>query len=163
MNSSSIPWWSMVIVGVAAKNFSGLEDRAVDVWIPLQKRPELNAWGQAGANYYANPRWWCLRLIARLAPDMTENRARVLLDPVFLRVAYEHLGGKPQKGETPRKLGFVPASGIGDSAGNLEKPLHVLLAMVGIILVIACGNVAMLLAARKLFVRISLLPVRDRL
>lgn len=74
--------------------------------------------------------------------------AHALLDPVFQSAAYEDLGGKPRKGETPRKLVVVPASGIGDSAGDLERPLYVLLAMVGLILVIACGNVAMLLAAR---------------
>src|SRR5207237_789711 len=27
------------VVGVAAKDFSGIEDRAIDIWIPLQKRP----------------------------------------------------------------------------------------------------------------------------
>src|SRR5207248_299358 len=129
------------VVGVAARDFSGVEDRAIDIWIPLQKRPELNAWGQEGANYYADPKWWCLRLIARLAPGVRETRVNALLDPVFQRAAYQHLGGKPRKGETPVKLVLVSASGIGDSGGNLEKPLYVLLAMVGLILVIACGNV----------------------
>ena len=50
------------VVGVVARNFSGIEDRATDIWIPLRKRPELNAWGNEGANYYAGPKWWCLRL-----------------------------------------------------------------------------------------------------
>jgi predicted permease len=137
------------LVGVAAREFSGLEDRAVDVWIPLQKRPELNAWGNSQTNYYADPKWWCLRLIARLAPGVSQTRALAVADPVFARAAYEHLGGQPRKGETPRKLVLAGASGIGDAGGGLEKPLHVLLTMVGLILLIACGNVAMLLAARN--------------
>jgi predicted permease len=137
------------VVGVSAREFAGVEDLAIDVWIPLQKRPELNAWGNEGTNYYGDPKWWCLRLMARLAPGVTETRANALADPVFRRAAYEHLGGKPRNGEAPRKLVFVPATGIGDSGGGLKKPLYVLLAMVGLILVIACGNVAMLLAARN--------------
>lgn len=136
------------IVGVADRNFSGVEPGPTDVWIPLQKRPEFNAWGSEGKNYYAAPNWWCLMLLARLAPGVTEQRAQSMLAPVFQRAAYEPLGGKSQKGETPRKLAFVPARGIGQYQ-DFEKPLYVLLAMVGLILVIACGNVAMLLAARN--------------
>jgi MacB-like periplasmic core domain len=36
------------IVDVAAKNFFGVESNSTDVRIPLQKRPELNAWGAEG-------------------------------------------------------------------------------------------------------------------
>lgn len=136
------------IVGVADRSFFGVEGRPTDVWIPLQKRPELNAWGSEGENYYAAPKWWCLMLLGRLAPGVSVARAQAILNPVFQRAAYEPLGGKPRKGETPRKLAFVPARGIGQFQG-VEKPLYVLLAMVGLILVIACGNVAMLLAARN--------------
>ena len=137
------------IVGVAARSFSGVEGTPTDVWIPLQKRPEFNAWGSAGENYYAAPKWWCLLLIGRLGPGVTPARAQAMLDPAFQHAAYEHLGGKPQKGETPRKLALVPARGIGESQDGIEKPLYVLLAMVGLILLIACGNVAMLLTARN--------------
>ncbi|MGI9074786.1 MAG: ABC transporter permease [Bryobacteraceae bacterium] len=137
------------IVGVAAKNFFGVETIPTDVWIPLQKRPELNAWGAEGDNYYAAPNWWCLMLLGRLAPGVTETQAQAMLTPVFQRAAYEHLGSKPQKGETPRRLALLPARGIGQSQEGLAKLLYVLLAMVGLILVIACGNVAMLLVARN--------------
>jgi predicted permease len=137
------------IVGVAARNFAGVESIPTDAWIPLQKRPEFNAWGSAGENYYAAPRWWCLLLIGRLAPGVTPVRAQAMLDPAFQHAAYEHLGGKPRKGETPRKLALVPARGVGQSQDGIEKPLYVLLAMVGLILFIACGNVAMLLTARN--------------
>ncbi len=137
------------IVGVAARRFSGIESNPTDVWIPLQNRPELNAWGSAGDNYYAAPNWWCLLLVGRLAPGVTPARAQAMLDPAFQRAAYEHLGGKPRKGETPRKLGLIPARGIGQDHDGVQKPLYVLLAMVGLILLIACGNVAMLLAARN--------------
>lgn len=137
------------IVGVAERSFFGVEGSPTDVWIPLQKRPELNAWGAEGDNYYAASNWWCLLLLARVAPGVTQTRAQAMLQPAFQRAAYAHLGGKPQKGERPRKLVLVPARGIGQEQEGLEKPVYILLVMVGLILVIACGNVAMLLAARN--------------
>ena len=137
------------IVGVAARSFAGVESNPIDVWIPLQKRPEFNAWGSAGKNYYAAPNWWCLLLIGRLAPGITQAQAQAMLAPAFQRAAYEHLDGHPRKGEAPRKLALVPARGIGQDHDSVQKPLYVLLAMVGLILLIACGNVAMLLAARN--------------
>ena len=57
----------MTIVGVAAEGFEGVEaGGSTDFWIPLQSRPELNAWGnplEDGKTYIRNPTWWCLRLI----------------------------------------------------------------------------------------------------
>lgn len=138
------------IVGVAARSFPGIEgNNPTDVWMPLQNRPNMNAWGSAGENYYAAPNWWCLLLVGRLAPGVNQIQAQAMLEPAFQRAAYEHLGGKPRKGEAPRKLLLIPARGIGQSQEGIDKPLYVLLAMVGLILLIACGNVAMLLTARN--------------
>ena len=65
------------IVGVAVRGFEGLEGgQSTDFWIPLQNRPELNAWGnppQDGKTYMSDPTWWCLRLIGRLAPGVTTD------------------------------------------------------------------------------------------
>ena len=137
------------IIGIAPSRFSGVNGEATDVWIPLQRRPSLNAWGSEGPNYYTEPNWWCLRLLARLAPGANPTNAVAMVDGAFRRAAYESLGGKPHAGETRRRLVLVPARGIGESQEYFEKPLYVLLSMVGVILLIACGNVAMLLTARN--------------
>lgn len=136
------------VVGITAKNFAGVQSAPVDVWIPLQQRPDFNAWGMPGKSYYATPNWWCLLLVGRLAPGVTPAQAEAMIEPAFQRAAYAHLGGHPRKGEQPRKLKLVPVRGI-PNHGQAEKPLLVLLAMVGLILLIACGNVAMLLSARN--------------
>jgi hypothetical protein len=66
------------VVGVAAAGFEGLEaGSSTDFWIPLQNRPELNAWGNPpyeGKTYTEMPTWWCLRLIARLAPAQWRSK-----------------------------------------------------------------------------------------
>jgi predicted permease len=58
-------------------------------------------------------------------------------------------GVKPDPKAPPVKLFFSPVRGIENLRENYEKPLLVLMAMVGVVLVIACGNVAMLLVARN--------------
>ena len=58
------------IIGVAAENFHGIENRATDIWVPLQNRPDLNAWGNNQKGFYADPNWWCLYLLGRLQPGI---------------------------------------------------------------------------------------------
>ena len=142
----------MTIVGVAADGFEGTEGRtSTDFWIPLQSRPELNAWGnplEDGKTYIANPTWWCLRLIARIAPGMTKEQAIAQLRPFFQRAAYAGLG-KPMEGEKPPILSFVEAKSFPGYDEMYGKPLRILMAMVGLVLLIALANVVMLLLARN--------------
>jgi predicted permease len=142
----------MTIVGVAADGFEGTEGgTSTDFWIPLQSRPELNAWGnplEDGKTYIANPTWWCLRLIARIAPDVTKEQAIAQLQPVFQRGAYAGLGS-PMKGEKLPVLSFAEAKNFAGSDEMYGKPLRILMAMVGLVLLIALANVVMLLLARN--------------
>ncbi|MGA2807456.1 MAG: ABC transporter permease [Terracidiphilus sp.] len=140
------------IVGVAAAGFEGAEaGRSTDFWIPLQNRPELNAWGnptEDGKIYITNPTWWCLRLLGRLAPGVTKAQAVAQLQPVFQSAAYVGLGS-PMEGEKPPVLSFVDAKNFPGYDQEYGKPLRILMAMVGLVLLIALTNVVMLLLARN--------------
>ena len=142
----------MTIVGVATQGFEGVEaGGSTDFWIPLQNRPELNAWGNPpdeGKIYIADPKWWCLRLIARVAPGVSKSQAIAQLQPVFQSAAYLGLGS-PAQGEKPPVLSFVDAKSFPGYDQQYGKPLRILMAMVGLVLLIALANVAMLLMARN--------------
>ena len=103
---------AMTIVGVAAEGFEGVEEGgSTDFWIPLQSRPELNAWGnplEDGKTYMTNPTWWCLRLIGRLAPGVTKAQAVAQLQSAFQTAAYVGLGN-PKPGEKRPTLSMQDA------------------------------------------------------
>ena len=140
------------IVGISGEGFEGLEaGRSTDFWVPLQNTPELNAWGnplENGKTYAANPTWWCMRLIGRLDPGVTRQQAASALDPIFQRAAYLGLGS-PAAGEKPPTLNLEEAKGFAGYSEEYGRPLRMLMAMVGFVLLIALTNVVMLLTARN--------------
>ena len=142
----------ITIVGIAAEGFEGVEGGgSTDFWIPLQNRPELNAWGnpeEDGKTYIANPTWWCLRLIGRLSPGVTRTQAVAQLQPIFQRAAYVGLGA-PMAGEEPPILSLAEARSFPGYSMQYGHPLRILMAMVALVLLIALTNVVMLLMARN--------------
>ncbi|HEX3469746.1 MAG TPA: ABC transporter permease [Silvibacterium sp.] len=143
---------AMTIVGVAAEGFEGVEEGgSTDLWIPLQSRPELNAWGnppEDGKTYIVNSTWWELRLIGRLAPGVTKAQAVAQLQSVFQTAAYVGLGN-PQPGEKRPTLSLQDAKSFPGYDEMYGKPLRMLMTMVGLVLLIALSNVVMLLMARN--------------
>ena len=139
------------VVGVTAQGFYGLEPASsTDFWIPLQNRPELNAWDESpSANtMYGTPKWWYIQLIGRVVPDVTESQALARLDPIFQSAALIGLGTPDPKAKK-NILAFSPAQGIQGLREDYQKPIEILLAMVGLVLAIACANVSLLLVARN--------------
>jgi predicted permease len=140
------------IIGVAAHDFIGVErGTATDLWIPFQSRPDLTPWGQPAEGrftLYGAPKWWFLMMVGRLAPGMDPKEAAARLNPIFERSAYEGMGARNPK-EKPPRLYLTPLRGAAGTNQGLESALLVLMAMVILVLVIACINVALLLVARN--------------
>jgi predicted permease len=141
------------IVGVTGSAFTGVEHgQSTDVWIPAQDRPELRPWGrppESAESFSHSPGWWFLLTIGRLAPGVTPDQAVARAQPIFQRAAYIEHGGAPPAGEKPPTLYLSDARGIQGLRNEYREPLTILIGMVGVVLIIACGNVAMLLAARN--------------
>ena len=121
---------SYTVVGVMPRDFSVL-DPAAEIWTPLALDPDDAR--AAGLRY--------LQVIARRRPGVTLERARADLDAIARRL--EQANPALNKGWRPS---LVPLRQ--ELAGRAERALLILLAAVGLLLLMACANVANLLLAR---------------
>jgi predicted permease len=141
----------MTIIGIAARGFKGIEPAtSTDFWIPLQSRPELNAWGAPAElnSLYGSPKWWALRMMARLRPGVTPMQAQQALSGTLGEVVNRTVGPFDPKQWKPL-LDFVPVRGVGGYIENYRTPVLILMGLVGLVLLIACTNVAMIVQARN--------------
>ncbi len=141
----------VTVVGVTARGFKGIEPAvATDFWIPLQNRAEFNAWGQPPGSdtLYGSPKWWSLRMMARLRSGITPNQAQQALSGTFAAVVKQTIGNVDPKEWKPL-LDFVPARGIGGYNEQYRTPVTILMGLVALVLLIACTNVAMMVQARN--------------
>ncbi len=144
----SVPF---TIVGISAPGFPGVEPGiSTDFWVPLQTRPELNAWGQPAAinSLYGTPKWWCLRMMARLRENVTPAQAEAALESTFGEAAKIGIGHIDPKKWKP-VLDFDPAKGIQGYNQQYRDQVHILMVLVLLVLLIACTNVSLLLMARN--------------
>ena len=144
---------AFTIAGVGPEGFFGVEPgQSTDFWVPLQSQRDLNAWGTPPENntLYGSPTWWCLQLIARLAPGVSASQALAEVTPRFQRVAYTGLT-VPDPAAPKATMAFQSARGIGglDTSGTYKTGVTILMILVGLVLLIACTNVGMLLVAKK--------------
>jgi len=146
------------IVGIAAPKFVGLDQgSSTDAWVPFQISEDVKPWGASRsatakgheANLYG-AKWWFLLTIGRLQPGITREQAAAYLNPIFKQAAYEGLSADDTDGRTtPLKLSLSDTRGMEGMRKTYEQPLRILMGMVVLVLVIASGNVAMLLVARN--------------
>jgi predicted permease len=137
------------VVGISAHGFKGIEPAiATDFWIPLQNRPELNAWGSSFDTLYGSPKWWSLRMMARLRAGVAPAQAQQALTGTYMAVVQQTIGNVDPKQWKPL-LEFAPARGIGGYNESYRTPVRILMGLVSLVLLIACTNVAMMVQARN--------------
>ena len=139
------------IVGVAPPGFNGVDPvhAAMDFWIPLQERPELNAWGMPATDHtlYGSPNWLALQMLGRLRQGIPPEQAQVQLTPAFQSALANASAVDPHEQKPLLVLSGV--RGVENLRDDYEHPLRFLMSMVALVLLIACANVVMLLLARN--------------
>jgi predicted permease len=139
-----------IIVGVAPRGYSGPRvGSRTDVWIPYQKDT--------------------VRLLARIKPGVTREQAQAEMR-VLLQTLVEQKAARNHTKVKPIQLDVEPAgAGFARVREQFGKALMLLLGVVGLLLLLACINMASLLLARsagrqrELAVRVGLGAGRGRL
>ncbi len=144
----------MVVIGVAPARFHGvLGGDTPDVLVPIAMKREMTPTWDALDDRLT--RW--LNVFARLKPEMSQQQAGAAVAVLYRAVSEEEipqmkhhaLRGRDRERYLAQKLELRPAAqGINPLRDEWETPLVALLAMVALVLLIACANVANLLLAR---------------
>jgi len=151
-----------ILVGVSPPEFFGVRPgQAVEIWLPLHCQPLVEpSWSlfaapqksqlgplPIGPLFTARDDWWVL-ILARLKPAVSRKQAKSDADLSFQQSLAADMKPGTKTETVPHVELQTGSKGLDYLRGRFSQPLFILMAVVGLVLLIACANVANLMLAR---------------
>jgi predicted permease len=139
-----------IIIGVTPPGFDGVTvGDARDIWIPMMMQAQV----MDGRPLLNDPKGWFFEIMARRKPGVSLEQARASLNVDYQQIARQESGARItpelERELASQKIALLPSSkGLSDLRERFAEPLLVLMVLVGLVLLVACANVASLLLAR---------------
>jgi putative ABC transport system permease protein len=142
----------LTVVGVSREGFTGIQPgRRTDIFIPIVEKAQMTAFW----NGLDDPKDYWVQVMGRVKPGLDRREAEARIAPLYRSLLEGALAqvtnwdAKTRERFLAKKLELLPGgTGRAVLRQGVGKPLVSLMAMVALVLLIACSNLAGLLAAR---------------
>ncbi|HXI43749.1 MAG TPA: ABC transporter permease, partial [Bryobacteraceae bacterium] len=139
------------VVGVTPPEFFGVDPAAApDIYLPMHTNELLGAGHQFGFSPkdYLDRNYYWVQVMGRLRPGVSLVQAEARLAPEFQQWVASTAANDKERSNLPALVVKQGAGGLDSLRRKYSRPVFVLMTLVGLILALACANVANLLLAR---------------